>query len=204
MKPLFKMNHLLILLFACGIYSACTKDEAPVYPTPPTPTASNLISNGSFESTTQGWYRHYSNNYPPPWYQIDTNSVPPSGSHYFQYKQDAPTGGGNWSLQVNGGVTFQQATMALAVITGQSGTGVYQLSAWSKLGGCSSIGIAKKSSNLYTGWKYVNISDTAQTWKKYILTDTLTISATDTILIKISVGDGCIGFFDLIELNRLD
>ena len=176
---------------------------------PPVPTASNLIANGSFETsgqpTTQGWYRH-DIGAPPPWYQIDTSWGSMSGSRFFEYKQDAPLGGGNWSLQINGGVTFQQATRTLAVVTGQSGTGYYQLSVWSKHAGVGDgyIGIAKKSSNINSGWKYVIVDDTVQVWKKYILTDTLTTSATDTILIRLIVADGASNLFDLAELNRLD
>ena len=96
-------------MFACCIFYTCKKDNSIEDSTPsptPTPSAQNLIQNGSFETggqpTTQGWYHYYSWKNPPPLQQIDTNT-------YFKYKQDAPGGGGNWSLKIFGGEMFQGA-----------------------------------------------------------------------------------------------
>jgi hypothetical protein len=53
-----------------------------------------------------------------------------------------------------------------------------------------------------------SIMDVGNPWKEYVLVDTITTSATDTIAVRLAsgLGDFCIcdTYFDLVELNVLD
>ena len=121
--------------------------------------------------------------------------------------QDAPPGGGEWSLQLSPG-WFPQEGFARTYIAGQSGVGVYQLNAWIKnLNGprSSSIRVGQWSNNAWVSLKEIPCDSSA--WMQYSLTDTLSLLPGDTIAVHLSAGEtelvaGGV-LFDLVRLEKI-
>lgn len=221
MRPL-KIQRLFILIVACFILFTCKKDvspeiPAPPQPPPPTPASTNLVSNPSFENNGNPSLKN--------WYWLEaTGSV----SYFFypidsalkwgaiSYMQDAPSGGGNWSVLLDGSYgIFQSGSSISYIITGQSGTNIYKVTAWAKAvkgpfactPGNISFGKFSYSDwmNSFSNFKSVPLDTTLNKWEKYSLTDTLTTTANDTIVVWLHVG--CLSqkgqyLFDLIDVEK--
>ena len=204
-------NIFKFLFFALAIclLMFCEKDVAPYSdntPPPPTPTAINLIANGSFEDSVgnvsfKKWFGHC-NQYPINWDSI-------TSMKYFEYDsvQNTPQGGGKWALKISG---FQQSIYAMAYITGYSGTNVFELNFWAKciysVANPGKACIQILSPSWPTGYQKCLQLDTTNVWKKYTLKDTLVTQPNDTIIIML--WNGSSGptsppfYFDLIEFKK--
>lgn len=167
-----------------------------------TTSGQNLILNPSFEisgqPTAENWFF----------------SGGIEGDTSLSLSQDTPPRGGNWSLPLHPGWP-PQVGFAETYINALGGTNVYELRVWTKNsnwgGGSIGIGIGVKSQKLYpdplTQVKWVAVTDT--NWTEYILIDTLTTQANDTIVVRFSAGMSNLSletykvFFDLVELIKL-
>jgi hypothetical protein len=189
-----KMKHNNIVLGTSGflvlflIVGSCNENSISVIRH-----SQNLIQNPSFESngqpTLQSWI---------------------ADTAYVKFVRDVPSGGGQWSVHVEApwvppgeGVT--------TYITGQSGTGVYKLSAFVKtmiVGGHLMLGIWKDGS---PGDFKSAIAEQADStgWAEVTLLDTLSLEATDSIWVHFTVGC-CMtripanqARLDLVKLERI-
>jgi len=168
--------------------------------------AQNLISNPSFEISGQlsciSWYEQCGRELT---FLCDT--IFPDTVCGAQFYQDAPVGGGNWSLEIIG-TGNNPPSYAETYITGQSGTHIYELSIWMKDSGdafgAASINIISQG-QLSSG---KSVSADSVSWALFTLSDTLTLQPSDTIVVFLSVVApgplmGSI-FFDLVELKKND
>lgn len=159
----------------------------------PRPAPVNLIQNSSFEingaRTFQSWWRH------------DTLSA--------RIIQDAPPGGGQWSLLIVPG-WYPQQFVAVTFVSGQSGTGVYELTLAMKTTLVGDVMKPKARLGRYTGdhWtNYKTVTTTSKSWTTVSVVDTMTLEPKDTIGVQLSGGGGAVVWgdtrFDLIELKRI-
>lgn len=151
--------------------------------------STNLIQNSSFET----------NNEPTLQYWVTDTSLA-------QAVQDAPPGGGKWSLQLVPGWIPQEG-FARTYVSGQSGVGVYRLTFWSKSihswQGSVTIGQWTQMGWVQSKMIYCD----SATWTQYSLTDTLSLQAGDTIGVHLSAGRAELAggqvLFDLIDLEKI-
>ncbi|MBN4051324.1 T9SS type A sorting domain-containing protein [bacterium AH-315-M05] len=166
----------------------------------------NLISNSSFENSgqlsCQSWYESCGQELI---YLCDT--ITPDTLCFAEFYQDAPTGGGTWSLYLSSGM-FPPGSKAQTYISGLSNTYVYELKVWMKTYDLASGFIATGMLSQNQFIKSKEISDISSTWNQYVIIDTLTTNLSDTIAVQLSSSVGPIDFgyayFDLIELTILD
>ena len=153
----------------------------------------NLIQNPSFEINGTPSFQN--------WWRRDTLDV--------RIVQDAPQGGGQWSLLIVPGWIPQQF-VAKTFITGQTGTGVYQLTVAMKnttVGDFTAprVLLGRYVDNNWTHYKTISTDST--NWTTVSLLDTLTLQANDTIGVQLSGGTGELvlgnALFDLVKLVRL-
>jgi hypothetical protein len=159
--------------------------------------AYNLIKNSSFEKffrpSLNGWWAN----------TIDTA--------FIRFSRDVPEGGGHYSISLRNEWSFPGTiTYTIAPPTG---THRYQLFAWGKairagsirVGGDMSI-INKIYDDVYILRKWYHFSDT--TWAYATLTDTLTTSSADSVLIELrgNIDQISAGYvlFDLCKFVILD
>ena len=151
--------------------------------------STNLIQNSSFEMNDQ-----------PTLHSWVADSV------LGKLVQDAPPGGGQWSLQLSPG-WFPQEGFARTYISGQSGAGVYQLSAWIKNlnGPRSRFRIGQWSNNAWVSFKEIPCDSSS--WMQYSLVDTLSLLPDDTIAVHLSAGETEVVsgevLFDLVRLEKI-
>lgn len=187
--------------------------------------AQNLVQDSSFENSSgqfssQGWYSWAGGvqSQQPSWFPINTMIFLNGGWYAIQ---DAPIGGGIWSLQLWGIGNGGDWADATYFITGQQGTAVYTLSVWAKkISGTPSKGpsnICLQKSPVTDFNDYINIGDTIdnktlyldtlQQWKKYVLTDTITTMPTDTIYVQLFGVGHLVNDqkyrFDLVQLTAI-
>ena len=160
----------------------------------------NLITNPSFEyngqPTGNTWFYQFGA------LKNDTLAV--------EFTNDVPPEGGNWSLKLNIGSTqgnYHWFGFANTYISGINGTHIYNLKAWMKpsLNWHGSINIGKLSNKKFTKTKEVSTS--SENWAIYSVTDTITTSINDSIVINLYTGTQPVGWrhyvlFDLIELTK--
>jgi hypothetical protein len=152
--------------------------------------STNLIQNSSFET----------NNQPTLQFWITDTLLA-------EVLQDAPPGGGQWSLQLSPGWIPQEG-FAQTYVSGQSGIGVYQLTFWSKSisGWKGSVMIGQWSQMSWVQSNIIYCDST--TWTQYSLIDTLSLQIGDTIGVHLSAGRTEVAYgrvlFDLIHLRRIE
>lgn len=169
---------LLICIVSWKANSACFSSDS-----------SNLVQNSSFEindqPTLQSWV-------------ADTTLT--------QFFQDAPPGGGKWSLRIFPGWIPQEG-FARTYISGQSAVGVFRLVFWAKSIN-SWLGSASFGQWTQNGWvRSKRIYCDSTDWTQFSLIDTLSLQPNDTIAVHLSAGavelsNGQI-LFDLVELKRI-
>jgi len=184
MKRIIEKTAILLALISFLSMNTCKQNSVS-----PNNLVPNLIQNPSFEVNGQPSLQTW---------VADTMLVKPV--------QDAPTGGGNWSIHLEAGWVSEGA--ATTFVTGQSGTGVYRLSAYVKnivVGGTLSVGLWKNST-MNNG--KIARADSAG-WQQVTLIDTLTLQPNDSIIVHFSVGC-CMarippdqGRLDLVKLERI-
>ena len=170
----------------------------------------NLIANYSFDDFSlgidcTGWYDRCGNEL-----TVHCDTVPVcqvgfhSGSPSF-ILEDV------WSLHLYG-CNFPSEGFAETYITGQEGTFVYELRAWTQIFNGSTLPRAVMALGLGSQGNFVESKSVIEhekgVWKELVLTDTLTTVVTDTITVHLSAGDSdvCINeaYFDLVSLRILD
>ncbi len=185
-----QLARLLVLSFGWMFSTGCSNSS-----TDTTGGQTELILNGGFESggvaSLTGWTI-------PIGQLIDTAL----------FSRDVPIGGGSYSVQLYPGWFPMENRVEYDVVGRPSG--VYKLTAWSKVGWGSSIGIgsislARRSGGLMDRKKLL-LNDTV--WKKYTLLDTVSLGATDTLAVILSAGmTEVVSFqqrFDLVSLVRVE
>jgi hypothetical protein len=164
----------------------------------------NLITNSSFESNGQlncdSWYDACGRELA---YQCDT--IPDTNCMGW-FVQDAPPGGGNWSIELEPGWIPAEG-FAETYVTGISGTSIIQLKVWMKaVGGFNGGGYMCLYLKGQPFWFATSCkADTASTWKQFTVTDTFTLLTTDTVVVHLSAGATEVAAwkirFDLAELT---
>lgn len=187
-----------IVLFTAGC--GCKRETINPEETITSTNGQNLILNGNFEidgqATAINWFFAGG---------IEGDTSTP-------FSQDTPPLGGNRSLPLHPGWA-PQVGFSETYINATGGTDVYELRVWMKSNngwpGSISIGIGAKSQKLYPDplTQVKSVSDTVTNWTEYILIDTLTTQANDTIVVRLSAGTSNLSleadkvFFDLVELT---
>jgi hypothetical protein len=203
-------NRVLQILFLALVFCLpnCTKDraivaEAPVAPeVPAVPPNQNLILNASFENNGQPTIKNWI-----------TNSWP-NDSSLASIAQDAPAGGGQWSIKL---LDYNSQGIMLAgkadyYITGFSDTNTFILKAWVRSSnpgpiyapGSIQMGILKNNQLIHT--QKID-AEKSLIWMQYALTYTADTRQNDTIVIRLQGGGSApavysYSFFDLIELKK--
>lgn len=150
----------------------------------------NLIQNSSFEfnslPTGEGWF----------------SSQNPIPQEY--YENDAPEGGGLWSLKLN--TWGRSLYFAETFLTNFSGQKIFKLDGWMKTTGYYGvISLCHISSGKIIKEKIIMEKPTS--WTKYEIVDTLNLQPQDTIKVRVSSTYSPVmkyyQLFDLIELRNL-
>ena len=162
----------------------------------------NLIHNSSFEQNLNpycaGWFTGCNK-------ELSCDSLGECSTRIFN---DSPgdTLVDKWSLLVYGN-TWPFENHVDYFVTSRSGTFVYQMKFWMNTMhfiGYGRLGILDHG----VFEQKDSITDILQPWTEYILEDTLTTAATDTIVVRLTAGAGdfciCDVYFDQVELNVLD
>jgi len=178
-----------ILTVTAILFFSCNKDSLV--------DSGNFIANSNFETgTNQPDYSGWTGSV----YFIDS-----SGNQNPPLVQDAPNGGGLWSVQLEP-LWIPAEGFTETSITGQTGTHIYKLTAWMKtIGWIGSISFE----HWRNGQRIDNkeLSETSKDWKQVSLTDTLTTFSTDTLKIHLSAGycEFCWGrvLFDIVKLKKI-
>jgi len=157
----------------------------------------NLIANGSFElngaPSLQGWNSN----------SVDTSDV--------NFSNDTPSGGGSHSIRLRNGWTVR-STIWYSLLP-PIGTHRYQLSAWAKAirsnaqaeaGG--EVLLMTRKGGVTSLRKSIHFADTI--WATRSLTDTLTMSSTDSVVVTLrgNIDQSSAGYvlFDLCRFEKLD
>jgi hypothetical protein len=154
----------------------------------------NLIQNSSFESNGKSSLQS--------WWMSDTT--------FLKLVEDAPKGGGKWSLQLVPGWIPQQF-FARTYISDQSGTGIYKLTISMKNQTFGNMWdpyvlLGRLVNNQWTRSKTISTDSTS--WQTFSIIDTIFLQPNDTLAVQLSGGAGerAAGSvrFDLVELKRLN
>jgi hypothetical protein len=164
--------------------------------------AQNLILNSSFEEHLdpycEGWYTACDK-------ELPCDSIGDCSALIFE---DSPGDSllDRWCLLIYGH-TWPFENHVDYFITGRTGRFVYEMKFWMNtlhFLGKGQLGIIQHGVFIAQD----SIEDVSNPWKEYILVDTLTTTATDTIAVRLAAGLGdfciCDVYFDLVELNVLD
>lgn len=92
-----------------------------------------------------------------------------------------------WGLRIKTG--FPEEPYAETYVTGQSGTYEYELNFWMRATdwfGGARLGVTSGGQFV----EHASVVDTADFWKLFTLTETLTTEATDTITVRLTAGTG--------------
>ena len=159
----------------------------------PNPEPVNLIDNPSFETngqpSLQSWWISYT---------VLSNII-----------QDAPPAGGKFSLELSPG-WVPQVCFARAFVSGQSGTGMFKLTACMKnnshgLLWRAYVSLGHMASNQWV--RYKSISSDSTNWTTVSIIDTMLLQASDTLAVQLSGGAAELGFghtlFDVVSLQRI-
>ena len=163
--------------------------------------AQNLIHNSSFEQNLQpfceGWYS-----------ACGKELCDDLGACSTQIYEDSPGDSlvDQWCLLVYGN-TWPFENYADYYITGRTGTFIYQMKFWMNTMhfiGYGRLGVLEHGVFIQKD----SITDVSEPWTEYIIEDTITTTATDTIVVRLAAGLGdfciCDVYFDLVELTVLD
>jgi hypothetical protein len=160
-------------------------------PVVPTPSATNLLSNPSFESnghpSSSGWVGF--------------------GNPMAAFSTDVPPGGGIYSASIAstwpaGGVRLQ------ASIAAREGSNIYRFGMWAKYSGLvrGETHLSVQRAGVITLSKSIIVTDTV--WTEYSAFDTLNTIAGDTLLLRLfGGGDPVAGgdsYFDNCRVERLN
>jgi len=164
--------------------------------------AQNLILNSSFEAHLEpyceGWYTACDK-------ELTCDTLGDCSTLIFE---DSPGDSlvDQWCLLVYGN-TWPFENYVDYYVTGRSGKFVYEMKFWMNtlhFAGNGKLGLIQHGVYVV----HDSIMDVGNPWKEYVLVDTITTSATDTIAVRLAsgLGDFCIcdAYFDLVELNVLD
>jgi len=164
--------------------------------------AQNLILNSSFEDHLQpyceGWYTACDK-------ELPCDSIGDCSALIYE---DSPGDSlvDKWCLLVYGN-TWPFENYVDYYVTGRTGRFVYEMKFWMNtlhFAGNGKLGILQHGVFVL----HDSIMDVSNPWKEYILVDTLTTTAADTIGVRLASGMGdfciCDTYFDLVELNVLD
>ena len=164
------MKKLKTLIVISLLIISCKKDSSV--------SSINILVNSSFETNlNQPDYSGWTGTA----YIIDT-----AGNIFDPIVQDAPSGGGLWSLQLEPGWIPSEG-YSETHISGLSGTHTIELSAWMKsINWTGSISLEHWRNGQKI--KYKTIADNPSQWKQITLIDTLTLLMTDTITVHLSAG----------------
>lgn len=186
-----KIGFYLLLLAATFSMSSCVGRSVE-----PSANPIELIANTSFEAGGQpsatGWSALH-------------GSLPTLDSNFFS--TDVPPGGGLYSIKLFPG--WLPMENAVEYDCAGQPSGVYKLSAWSKIGwgtrmGISSISLARKSNGIFDRKKLL-LSDSV--WTQHALVDTLSLGPSDTLEVILSAGaTELVSFeqlFDLVSLTKV-
>ena len=124
------------------------------------------------------------------------------------FSDDAPDGGGSWSLSLTPGNTSEG--YAIKYLEPENGDGIYRMSIWVKrygsAGNYASIKFGKMEVDSTLTLKE-EIPDPDSSWRNIIITDTLTFETGDRIYIKLSAGTSEVetwqSLFDLVRMEKL-
>ena len=196
------MQHIRTLIFSIiffGIlfYSCKKSGDTIVDP----PKDNNLIANSSFESngnpSLEGWRVYW------------------PGTALVQTVQDAPPGGGSWSVAIQNGAIMSNNQVEYHIATPATGRHAYRLSFLGKytsgnrlLLSCQIGEISLHRGNtMYSDSKWAVKMDTTF-WKLYSVIDTLDTRTGDSLVVRLA---GCMEgspsattYFDLCRLEILD
>jgi hypothetical protein len=162
----------------------------------------NLILNSSFEQHLEpycdGWYTNCG-------HELTCDTLGDCSTLIYE---DSPGDSlvDKWCLLIYGnGWPFENHVDYY--VTGKAGTFIYQLKFWMNtlhFLGQGQLGIIQHGKYLAQD----SIMDVSKPWKEYILVDTLTTTAADTIAVRLAAGIGdfciCDVYFELVELEVLD
>ena len=175
----------VIILVSVGVFVySCKKtnnsNEEPA-------TVIELIHNSSFEMngnpSRQGWL-------------VDDTSL-------CQLINDAPPGGGNWSMKIYAEWTFLHS--ARTTVAPSEGTHQFEFSVYGKMVKFHGTAILfVKHADTLILRKFVTITDT--TWTRYSFTDTISITSPDSLVVVLQGGSTnlVVGYtcFDLCSLKQ--
>jgi hypothetical protein len=169
MKPLSSILVGLLCLFLLLSSLSCKKGLTSNEPLVPTSSPPNLISNGDFEHLGQPSLQG--------WVVADTLGA--------KLVNDAPPGGGTWALHLSAPWIYKPGPVTY--VTGQSGTGVYKLTAYIK-------NIVDKGAIFVALWQHGQAStfktaaEDTTGWRPVTIIDTLSLQPTDSIAVGFGVG----------------
>lgn len=164
--------------------------------------AQNLIGNPTFEESGMPYCMGWINSCQK---EISCDSLADCQTQPFH---DAPKDleEDQWSLLIYGN-SFPFEAYADYYITGITGTFVYQFGLWMNtehMTGYGRLGYMKQG--VFSASK--EIEDLLNPWKFYLMLDTLTTVASDTIAVRLAAGIGdfciCDVYFDQVELSIVD
>jgi hypothetical protein len=143
------------------------------------------IINGSFETesgefSTEGWKNY--------------GGIP---------HDEAPTGGGQWSLELSGGCCVN---FCYQILLEMKDGEIWELRCWAKL--INEISFGEMSWFIYPSKIYhksIYVTDTI--WTQFSIVDTFSLAQDDTVSVHLEAAGGIVGwggaYFDLVETEKL-
>jgi len=190
---------ILTIIFLGIFFHGCKKSGDTIVDSPPID--NNLIKNSSFESngnpSLEGWITYW------------------PGISLVQSVQDAPPGGGSWSVAIQNGTQMSGNEVRYKVAAPATGKHAYRLSFWGKYTSGSRLNWSSQFGEIWLDRGDVQISDSkwgvkmdTTVWKLYSVIDTLDTRSSDSLIVRL-VGciDGlpsAITYFDLCRLEVAD
>jgi len=217
---IYYLAGIVLFTYGCG----CSKEPINSEETT-TSNGQNLILNGSFENlagdpSLNGWYgiTDYGLYYQTASVAGKTlDSLDSTGTTYSFYNvkisNDVPINGRNYSLIVQGDGNSPYFTYVYYLITGLTGTNIYQLKTWAKCEYCygeSSIAIYLIKNDTFNlmSEKQIMYQNVMANWDQYNLIDTITALPQDTFAVTLYSQAGGpstqVTLFDLIELVKIN
>ncbi|NIR48106.1 hypothetical protein GWO43_06610 [candidate division KSB1 bacterium] len=155
------LPFIMLFIFNCETNEPLTPDPQ-----------NNLIENPSFERESQFSL--------DAWDVVNPNLVNASN--------DAPVDGGDWSVRINADWSPEAFQPQICTtITLSPGQHKYTFTCWAKYKNISGV-IRLKIVNPDTSFTHNSIAIQDTMWTEYTLSDTVTLSATDTLSIRLSGG----------------